>query len=376
MRIGKRDLFERMGLWHWLNQPLRDSLAEATIDGRCWLFGLWQEVELVHAVQRPLIRPRIERMQVVRDLGQTRAFPAFPARCSLKSTDRLDLLAKWHEPRDDPTAPSPTSDARDDLAFQVKVTDDADYTPGAGGYADHGLPADEGMGPDLIGINRPRRDAIAEKGHEFKDTRYRRVEYRLKGATRYRENLPQAILGDPPSEAGIALEGLPTVGWVPSSAPPPAPQVLYVVPTFGWVRSRDADGTDRSWRRGGGLSVYLDRPLEHDGLRRGAGGGSAAHGLRRGSGGGCQVPQDRHPVGQRPDLRVALRPGPHAGAGAISAGAHAGRSVRGPGSRRMRRRERRTSRPAASRQRSGCPGGGAPVEIAPHDVQYDATRRP
>jgi hypothetical protein len=50
------------------------------------------------------------------------------------------------------------------------------------------------------------------------------------------------------------------VTWIPSSAPPPAPDVLYVVPTFGWARSRNEQGDDLSWRRGGGLRVYLDRP--------------------------------------------------------------------------------------------------------------------
>ena len=47
--------------------------------------------------------------------------------------------------------------------------------------------------------------------------------------------------------------------WIPCSAPPPAPEVLYVVPTFGWVRSGDA-ASKSSWRRGGGLRVYLNRP--------------------------------------------------------------------------------------------------------------------
>jgi hypothetical protein len=35
--------------------------------------------------------------------------------------------------------------------------------------------------------------------------------------------------------------------------------VLYVVPTFGWVRTAGT-GTKGSWRRGGGLRVYVDRP--------------------------------------------------------------------------------------------------------------------
>ena len=36
--------------------------------------------------------------------GATSAAPRFIARCSIKSTDRIDLRAEWHEPSDDPAA--------------------------------------------------------------------------------------------------------------------------------------------------------------------------------------------------------------------------------------------------------------------------------
>ena len=50
-----------------------------------------------------------------------------------------------------------------------------------------------------------------------------------------------------------------SVAWVPNGSSPPAPDVLYVVPTFGWTR-RTLAGTTRSWRDGGGLRIYLNRP--------------------------------------------------------------------------------------------------------------------
>jgi hypothetical protein len=259
MQIRKRDLFERMGLWEWLDQPTRDALAEPTLDGRTWLFTPWQDVELVHAVQRPLIRPRIEDLELRRDTGNTAVFPLFPARVSLKSTDRIDLLARWHEPLEPLGSAGPGDQPRADLAFHIKVTDSGDYQSGPGAHADHTLPADEGRGPDVIGVNSPRRDRLAIRPHEFNDTRYRRIAYRLLATTRYREHLPADLM------EAITLEGPETVGWVPSSAPPPAPQILYVVPTFGWVRSRDADGNQRSWRQGGGLRVWLERPWNGSG---------------------------------------------------------------------------------------------------------------
>jgi hypothetical protein len=270
MRLCKRDLFERMGLWQWLDTATQQQIAEAALDGRCWLFTPWQEVALVHAVQRPLILPAIRRLDVARFDGETQARPRFLADCSLKSTDRLDLLASWHEPADDPNKADPTNGERNDLAFQVKVTDADDYVAGHDAYPEHTLPADENAGPDVIGINSRKRDLVAVKRHEFNDTRYRRIEYRLKATTRYREYLPPSLLLEPDPETApgpyqrveknLTVEGPSAVTWIPNSAPPPQPQVLYVVPTFGWVRSQDEAGTARSWRRGGGLRVYLNRP--------------------------------------------------------------------------------------------------------------------
>lgn len=58
----------------------------------------------------------------------------------------------------------------------------------------------------------------------------------------------------------INVVGPRMVTWIPNSAPPPAPSVLYVVPTFGWTRNADDKGNVSSWREGGGLRVYLDGP--------------------------------------------------------------------------------------------------------------------
>ena len=103
------------------------------------------------------------------------------------------------------------------------------------------------------------------KAHEFHDTRYRRIEYWFDATTRFREYLPASLLTTledgkaVPTEEHIVVTGPRSVTWVPSAAPPPAPRVLYVVPTFGWTRNIDEHGILSSWRRGGGLRVYLDR---------------------------------------------------------------------------------------------------------------------
>jgi hypothetical protein len=55
------------------------------------------------------------------------------------------------------------------------------------------------------------------------------------------------------------VTGAAAVTWIPSSASPPTPQVLYVLPTFAWRRDADSAGNSVSERRGG-LRVYLTRP--------------------------------------------------------------------------------------------------------------------
>ncbi len=270
MRIRKRDLFERMGLWQWLDEPTQQKIEAATLDGRSWLFTPWQDVELVHAVQRPLLKPEIKLLVINRNFGATFASPRLLVECSLNTTDHLDLLAQWHEPLD-----PPANAHRGNQAFTVKITRPVDYQVSHFALREHSLPDEENAGPNIIGINRVRTDFEAHKHHEFGDTRYRRIEYHFKATSRYREYLPPELLLAPyppaagetaqPIDTHIAVDGETVIGWIPNSAPPPAPEILYVVPTFGWSRTQGDDGTRHSWRRGGGLRVYLDRPWNSTG---------------------------------------------------------------------------------------------------------------
>ena len=270
MMLSKEALREVMGLWRWLSEADRAVLEPLALDGQHWMLSPWRTVEVVHAVQRPLIAPEIVRLRISRGYSETSARPGFIATCSLKSTDRVDLLAEWHEPSDDSSAAASQAVAvdrfRGDTAFSVKVTDRASYATQVDNHARGGIPEHTLQGDDLIGVNWPVHDLVAPKHHEFHDTRYRRIEYWLEATTKFREYLPPAVLTEPvdgtarATEKNIKVVGPRAATWIPSSAPPPAPDVLYVVPTFGWARSTDDQGNASSWRRGGGLRVYLDRP--------------------------------------------------------------------------------------------------------------------
>ena len=130
----------------------------------------------------------------------------------------------------------------------------------AGGWPEHSL-----IASDLIGVNTVLNAHGPVKAHEFHDTRYRRIEYWMDATTRFREFLPPDLLtrseqgARVQTEEHIKVTGARQVTWIPNSAPPPAPQVLYVVPIFGWTREVGDRSVLSSWRRGGGLRVYLDR---------------------------------------------------------------------------------------------------------------------
>jgi hypothetical protein len=267
MKLAPEGL-EKMGIFAWLSDADKDTQRDRAQDGQHWMLTPWSVVEVVHAVQRPLIAPEIQSLSVApRAIGATSARPIIISSCSIASTDRLDLLAEWHEPLDNADVPEsatgPSDRLRRDVAFPVKITDARTYATRlngskAGGFPDHTI-----NGQDLIGLNTLAHNLLPVKMHEFHDTRYRRIEYWFDATTRFREFLPDTLLVEGeeriPIETHIKVSGSRAVTWIPNSAPPPAPKVLYVVPTFGWTRTKDSHGNLSSWRRGGGLRIYLDR---------------------------------------------------------------------------------------------------------------------
>jgi hypothetical protein len=252
-----------LGVFQWLTPGDQNAQRVRALNGQHWMLTPWTVVEAVHAVQRPLLDPDFISIAIERASGQTAAFPLAQVRCSIDSTDRLDLYGEWHEPSDDPAQVGPDDRRRRDVAFQVKITGPKHY--GADGVApgtpEHSIPA-----TDVIAVNGGGGHLrIVRKAHEFHDTRYRRIEYWLDATSRFREFLPGALLTVPtngkpvPTDAHIKVTGARQVTWIPNSAPPAAPNVLYVVPIFSWKREVDEHGILSSWRRGGGLRVYLDR---------------------------------------------------------------------------------------------------------------------
>jgi len=208
------------------------AAAQAAVDangGQHWMLTPYREITFVHAVEKPLGPPAVEEpVGVSRSLGQTFAELRTQVKHHSHSTGRLELRAAWSEMVDRLQNDTAAPEDRTGHVYERDV-----------GYEE----------------NPAKLPAPCESvRHEFGDTKHRWVKYHVVGTTRYREHFP-TLAGDPKN---LTLDG-PETGLVniPSSARPPVPQLLYVIPTFQWTLSADGKTSTRTGR---GLRIYVDRP--------------------------------------------------------------------------------------------------------------------
>jgi hypothetical protein len=303
-----------MGVWQWLRefidratilqaQPEQlllgypiDQIAyilQRAVEGGHWMLTPPRLLTLVHAVQQPLGIPQFDALHVDhqdltydanplqtarirgrkdpaelgsivawRQPGSTDAFLMGALKIHGASTAQVDLIAEWSDPVDDPSSPAPDqtqTKAHVDTLPLPRLTE---------GY----LEAQE-KEYRAVGYYDPEHDQIAmvrsgDRGstastwdlvfsqaaprHRFNDTKRHRVNYTAISTTRFREYFPQD------KQVDFTRSSTPILVDVPASARPLAPEVVYVVPTFGWQRQIDTN-MKRSVRFGGGLRVYLKR---------------------------------------------------------------------------------------------------------------------
>ena len=200
-------------------------------EGRFWMLTPYRRVEMVHAVQRPLVQPAPANLAATRtQVGQTDAALAGQVAIHGDSSAKIDVQAAWSEPVDDLSDPGPTTRERGAQVAEPGVA----------------------RGQDQLELNG---EGIR---HDFGDTKRRHVGYRFVATTRFREHFPAPP--EPADPDHFTQTSAPVAVDVPSSARPAAPEVRYVLPTFRW----EDEGMTR--RRLAGLRIYLERPWYSSGV--------------------------------------------------------------------------------------------------------------
>jgi len=176
---------------------------------------------------------------VAAQLGDPTVELNFRALFNALTTGKLDLFASWTETIDDPAV----------------VPEGPKQITGNAHVAELRL---EPPTPTAAATN----SATLQAQHNFGDTKFRSVDYFLRGTTAFREYFPPQVTADPKN---LTRDGPKVTNVVANRARPAAPKPLYVIPTFGWDPKRPLTrlvpgGSVTSRRLGGGLRVYLDRP--------------------------------------------------------------------------------------------------------------------
>ena len=278
-------------------------VLQRAVEGGHWLLTPPRLLTFVHAVQQPVGRPEFSALDVEHDPeksfdpdplqtkpisgrpdptelapitawrrpGATDAYLMGALRVHGASTARVDLNASWDDPVDDVDEATWTTVHRESHVDELPLPD----------LLERYLVA-SGVDRRLVGHYDPEHDQIAfvragdsmgrpdipypflnaAPRHLLEDTKHHRVTYTATSASRFQEYFPQfeePVDAEDPVPVSFTRSSDPLVVSVPASGRPLAPEVVYVIPTFGWQRQTDTN-LKRSVRFGGGLRVYLRRP--------------------------------------------------------------------------------------------------------------------
>jgi hypothetical protein len=294
---------EMLGVWNWIRElyeqsqaaaleqggagtalvELTDELALLTrlvLDGGHEMITPQLSLSLVHAVQQPLGRPEWIRLPIVhhpeapvavpsvenrfwavtawRYAGSHAAVLLGALRVHGASTAVVDIEATWTEWLDDTAQPGPTRSPAAGAVDRIQL-----------GALDSGTIFSDGSSTRTVAVYLPEVDTlwfaapfdqlpgtsappdVAAPVHNLGDTKHRCISYRAVASSRFQEYFAPGLDFTRTSD-GIMVD-------VPSSARPLAPDVLYVVPTFGWER-QESTNLKTEVRFGNGLRIYLNRP--------------------------------------------------------------------------------------------------------------------
>jgi hypothetical protein len=258
------------GLPAWTNSQGEADLVRHMAEVGCaWMITPFRSLVLVHATQQPVCLPQFLTLQPQRQLGDHHA--RLSARLGLHgpSTGKLEVQAHWQEWVDDPSRPAPVLQDGHGALGEVMLAENH-----ANLFSLENAVAEQMHDP----VARPRSRGDV---HEFGDSKFRLIQYRLVASSRFREYLPPTLFAqrelitrvgpvasgpllatgadDDPGAPVLVAAGEALNTLVPASAPPTEPRLLYVIPTLQWQTTATATALD-STRLGNGLRVWLERP--------------------------------------------------------------------------------------------------------------------
>ncbi|HLY43003.1 MAG TPA: hypothetical protein VKR52_17445 [Terracidiphilus sp.] len=292
-----------MAVWGWIREVFEvdenflmttssaDTLVPYTSDLLALLTRLVTEgghdmitpsrtLTMVHAVQQPIGLPTFLQLPVVhqpsnpifasalrnyftpitawRSQGSHAVVLLGGMQIHANSTSRIDIQGAWEEVVDDLSQPGPGSSVQSDHVETIPLAQPEAgliYAPSSTTRAvaiyvpqvDNlwfAAPFDE-----LEGVNNP--GVVAAPLHNFNDTKHRWVTYTPTATSSFQEYFPAGL--------DFTRTGVPLVVDVPSSARPSPPDVVYVIPTFGWEQ-QETTNMKSSIRYGNSVRVYMNRP--------------------------------------------------------------------------------------------------------------------
>lgn len=242
-------------------QPPRIDLTKVrtlSLQGRNWLMTPFREITLMHTTLQPVGKPVNKSLEAQRSLGQTSAILFGEFELHGQSTSKAELLADWKEPVDYLNEPGPrVLDGKAHvLEFKIEpVMTSLTLTPRPEAGKEAMQPGAAQLQTRAATVAMVKAPQTPVYRHEFGDTKFRRVNYRLVTTTRYMEQFPSNEL---PEETGYTRTSEPVEVKVLNTAPPAMPKIVYVVPSFKWERSKK--GSQITSVRRSGLRIYLERP--------------------------------------------------------------------------------------------------------------------
>jgi hypothetical protein len=246
-----------MGFWNMLPEAIRTNplVSGPAADGWIWALSPSEEIELVHAVPRPIMAPRVTVLVPLRAASETHVSLIGGISCHGDSTDHIEALARWSEQIDDVSQAAPSVQDLQGIAFSVQVKAGQELVVLAGDLRNaSNEPVAEDVVP-MAGLGKVRRQAAV---HTLPDTKHRVIDYAMRATTRFREYF-DPILFD--TRDGTGITGKTVKISVPSSARPPAPVINSIVPLFRWESSTQPQQPfGHRNRRRTGLRLYLERP--------------------------------------------------------------------------------------------------------------------